>query len=223
MTPAVTAKLEYYFSYQGAEVYRTSDFESLPDETKGVLSTQLTKAAAIGFRRPLTPEYAETVLEHMRGGDLYIVVQQGVALGFANRRFYPELEAVYLVGAVKSPEAPSAIMEEITRRYLEEKGAKVVVTRTQNDRVVEIVANLCREVVALDRPAEQAELDLLAIMDVLPKDKEFDPVSLVIRKSYGTRLIQDGPRRRSSVAKVVALTELLDYEEGDAVMLVGYR
>lgn len=126
-------------------------------------------------------------------------------------------------GAVKSPEAPSAIVEEITRRYLEEKGARVVVTRTQNDRVVEIVANLCHEVVALDRLAQQTELDLLARMDVLPKDKEFDPVTLVIRKSYGTRLIQSGPRRRSSVVKVVALTDLLDYEEGDAVVLVGYR
>lgn len=128
-----------------------------------------------------------------------------------------------MAGAVKSPETPLAIVEEITRRYLEEKGARVVVARTQNDRVVEILANLCREVVALDRSARQTELDLLSRMDVLPKDKEFDPVSLVVRKSYDTRLIQNGPRRRSSVAKVVALTELLDYEEGDAVLLVGYR
>lgn len=67
------------------------------------------------------------------------------------------------------------------------------------------------------------ELDLLARMDVLPKDKELDPLSLVVRKSYGARLIQNGPRRRSSLSKVVALTELLDYEEGDAVLLVSYR
>ncbi len=213
--------LDFYFEYKGANIIRTNNFESLPSATQQTLLPQLVEAAAAGFCRPVTKEFAEDVFQHIKSGDLFIIMSSTQALGLAIRSYHPEVKAVFLAGATKSPYAPTGIVEELSRRYINEKGAQIVATRTQNDRVVEVMVSLCNEVVPVHRKVSVDDLNTLNKLGQITST--LDMKRLVIDGCYGGSMIGSGERRRSIKPEVRRTTNILDYERGDALLLIGYR
>lgn len=215
--------LEKKFHYQGASVSFTADFDLLPEVTKSTVEPQLIEAAAMGFKRPVTPEFSADVKNHLRGGDLYIVEQSGSISGFAMLEKFSEYEVIYIAGIVKKLNAPSRIIEKVIEYHLDNTGLGIVVVRTQNDRVLEILANTCSNVAAMDRMATPSEVDLLLKMDLVTPKSDLDRDYLIHRGYYGSPMIQDGIRRRSANIKVRNLTDRLRYFQGDATYGIGYR
>lgn len=211
-----------YVDIDEVSVYRTDNFSELPICVQESLGNELVEVAARGFQRPVNKEFRDDVFEHLRGGDLLVAVSEGVAKGFAIRRQIPEIRAVYLAGAVKLPNFSSKIIEYITQKYIDEHKPEVVITRTQNDRVVEGMMSLCDEVIPIDRIASPQEINILKGASLLPESLKFDPKYLIINGFYGGQMVS-GERRRCNNPKIVALTDRLNYEQGDAVLLIGYR
>jgi hypothetical protein len=216
-------ELQNVFNFQEANVCLTQDFDSLSEEAKQVLEPQLIESAALGFKRPLTEEFAQDVKNHIRGGDLFIVEQEGAVSGFAMLERFPDKGVIYIAGIVKKPTAPSRIIEKVVEYYLKETGFETVTVRTQNDRVLEILVNTCSSVVSIDRLANLAEVDLLTNLGLINPKSDLDIDYLIHRGYYGSPMIQDGIRRRTGNIKVKALTDRLDYFRGDAVYGIGYR
>lgn len=214
-------ELNYYFEYKGADILRTEDFSSLSDTVQQGLFPQLVEAAAAGFCRPVTKEFTDDVANHIQSGDLFVIMMNQRAEGLAIRKFFPGIEAVFLAGATKSTVTPSGVIEELTRRYINEKNARVVATRTQNDRVLDVLINLCDEVVPVHRIAEDRDLNLLGKLDQLSTRLINEP--LIIKGCYGGPMIGTGERRRSSRPEVRSVTDRLDYMAGDALLVLGYR
>jgi hypothetical protein len=217
------SNLEKAFNYQEARVYYTPSFDLLPEREKTILEPQLIRTACEGFQRPETPEFSQDVSSHIRGGDLYVVEQENEATGFAMLETFPTEGVVYIAGVVKKPESPSKIIEKIVRFHLREAGLKSLVVRTQNDRVLEILANICRRVIALDGLAKNEEVDLLGRMGLVRPDSILDEDYLIHRGYYGSPMIAQGERRRSKNPRVTNLTDRLDYQKGDAAYGIGYK
>lgn len=216
-------ELEHLLNYGEAQVGYTPNFDLLSQEEKEVLEPQLISAACVGFRRPETPEFAQDVSDHIRGGDLYIVKQEGVATGFAMMEQFPAEGVIYIAGVVKKPSAPSRIIEKIVEVHMEKTKFNTLTVRTQNDRVLEILANICKTVVALDRDARLDEADLLAKLGLIKPDSDMDLEHLIHKGYYGSPMIAGENRRRSSNSRVVNLTDRLDYNQGDAALGIGYK
>lgn len=215
-------ELEHRFDYQGAEVSFTTDFDSLPEDKRVILEPQLIEVASSGFGRALTPEFSGDVKNHIRGGDLYVVQQEGEATGFAMLENFPIEGVIYIAGVVKTPSAPARVIEEIIKYHIAQTDFPTLTVRSQNDRVFEILANTCNAVVALDRTAQPDELDLLVRLGLVKADSDLDVDYLIHRGYYGSPLIENGIRRRSASLKVRGLTERLRYLEGDAAYGIGY-
>ena len=143
--------LKFYFDYNGTEIYGTPNLDSLPFRTKSFIETGLLQVAAQGFHREITQAFKSEVLAVARSGILFLIVQNNDIVGFASLKYFLPLLAVYVHGVVKCPSAPSKVLEEVIRRYVEDQQCQVLVATTQNDRVVEIFTSLCQEVVAGDR------------------------------------------------------------------------
>lgn len=215
-------RLKEVFKYNNSQVYETGDFDSLPEATKLTLEPQLAEAASVGFKRPLTEAFREDVGNHIRGGSLFIIMTAGKAEGFGLFQSFPEFKAVYIAGVVKKPTSPSKIMEDILLGYLISHSVETGVVRTQNDRVVEIMANHFQTIVALDQKAGLGELDLLKKMNLLSPNLPFDRDNLIVKGYYGGPMIEGEERRRSREERIRAHTDKLDYYAGDAALLIGY-
>ena len=195
----------------------------LHPELKGSLEGQLYRAACSAFRRPPTPEFERDVAAHLRDGHLYVVIQGGRGVGFAVMKDYTEIGATYVSGIVKESVAPSGVIENVVKAHV--SGFKTVVVRTQNDRVVEIMKDICHLVVPLHREAGEAEMYILGRMG-LGSSSSGEPVGtdMVARKHYGGEpMIGDGSRQRSRIFEVSRTTDRLNYPGGDALLLVGYK
>jgi hypothetical protein len=213
--------LEHEFYYEEAEVLFTPDFELLPDQDKSLIEPQLIEAACAGFRRQKTPEFAKDVSSHIRGGDLYVIREEDESTGFAMLESFPTQGVIYIAGVVKKPSAPSKIVERIVEHHLAKTKLETLTVRTQNDRVLELLANTSRSVTALDRKAKPEEVDLLNELGLVKPDSDIETEYLIHRGYYGSPMLQ-GERRRSRNQKVTDLTDRIVYERGDAVYGIGY-
>ncbi len=175
-------------------------------------------AACEGFRRVPTEDFRKDVAEHVRDGVLYVIIKDSKAVGFAVFKDYPELKTTYISGIVKGSGTPSGIVEKIVARHV--SNFETAVVRTQNDRVVEIMKGVCREVIPIRREADEKDLD------ILKQTKLFSPKmssDLVVHGHYsGSPMIGEGERRRSQDEEVRKTTDRLDYEKGDALILIGF-
>lgn len=186
-----------------------------------MLESELFRVACEGFHQEPTDEFRIDVANHIRGGQLYVVNHNGRVEGFAMIQRFPKLHTVYLAGLVKTKRAPKEIIGKIVKEFIDREKPDKVVTRTQNDRVVEIMTEVCQTVVPLDRPPTNEELVLIRYMGLY--SSALDPSTLIVRDHYGRPMILSGERKRSTNRRVTAVTEKLNYEAGDALLLVGYR
>lgn len=199
----------------------TKDFNVLESRLRNRLDAELYEVACAGFRREKSAGFEEDVGLHVRGGDpLYVAEVNGRVEGFAVFVDYLQLNAVYISGLVKSPNAPPGVIDAIVRYHVARCGRDRVVVRTQNDRVAEIMIGCCAPVVPLDERPGESEVELVRRMGLVTRD--FDRGSMVVRGHYGQPMIGDGSRQRSSYPRVTKATDKLDYEAGDALLLVGY-
>lgn len=187
------------------------------------LEGQLFESACKGFRREASVEFRKDVASHLRGGTLYVVIFEGRAEGFAVMQDFREIGATYIAGIVKNGKAPSGVIDKIVRRHA--SLFETVVVRTQNDRVVEIMRGISEEVIPMHRNAEPGELEILKTMGL---DKSSDGtgvgLNMIARRHYGgSPMIGDGSRPRSKDLSIRNLTDRLDYEKGDALLLIGYK
>ncbi len=188
-----------------------------------LLEAQLIESACLAFRRQATPEFKIDVANHLRDGKLYIAVNQGAVVGFTVMKDFPAIDGTYISGIVKSPGGPTGIIENVVNDHV--RKFKIVAVRTQNDRVVEIMSDICSEVVPLHREASLREMGILGVMGLERASTGLLVVDdLIAKQHYGGRpMIGSGERRRSSNPLVRQTTDRLKYEEGDALLLVGYR
>ena len=211
------------FEYGGAGVYKVPVLDLLHPELRVVLEGQLYEAACDAFCRQPTQAFEQDVKAHLRDGSLYVVIQGGKGVGFAVMKDFSEIRATYISGIIKKRTIASGVIEKIVERHV--SGFGIVVVRTQNDRVVEIMRDTCRKVVPLHREAGEPERRILEYMRLdRSNNGEIVGPDMVARKHYGGEsMIGDGIRRRSRIFEVKELTDRLAYQEGDALLLVGYK
>ncbi len=161
------------------------------------------------------------VNNHIRCGPLRVAYLNDQPVAFIAFQSFPKLNALYLAGMVKKQSAPSGLVELIVRDFVKTTNPSILVTRTQNDRVMEIMTHLCDITVPIDRLANQTDLNLLSRLDLLTPDT--DPNTLIIHGCYGSQMIHNLPRRRVYDKKITVFSDLLDYQSGDASLLIGYR
>lgn len=207
------------FEFEGSQVCRVPALDLIESSIRIELEAQLYEAACRGFGRNKTAEFELDVHDHLRQGKLYVVMKQGRAEGFAVMQDFPLIEATYIAGIVKNRAAPRGVIEEIVKRHANDY--KIVTVRTQNDRVVEIMRDICELVVPLHRESDEREKVILQEMGLLGINVGED---LVAKGHYGGKPMIDGiDRRRSSDVTVREITERINYYSGDALLLVGYR
>ncbi len=202
-------------------VRHIDNFDSLPIDIKKQLEPGLGDVAAQAFNRPLDSNFSADVNHHIRSGPLRMAFQNGEPVAFVAAQVFPELNAIYLAGMVKKPTAPSGLVETIVKDFVQTSNPSILITRTQNDRVMEIMNHLCDCTVPLDRPANQSDLNILNQLCLLKQDIDLN--NLIIHGCYGNQMIHNLPQRRINNPKITAFSDSLDYRSGDAVLLIGYR
>jgi hypothetical protein len=213
--------LDGLYEYRGVKVCQVRALDLMFPEKRKKLEQELFESACAGFNRDQTDKFRRDVARHLREGTLYAAIQDGAAVGFAVMTDTPEVHGTYIAGIAKKPNAPSGIVESMVEYHLSRNGYEVVTVRTQNDRVVEIMTDVCDEVVPITREAGEKEMEILRQMKLLTEDVD---ASMVARRHYGGEpLIAGLPRRRSKNPDVVRTTDRINYEEGDALLAVGYR
>jgi len=205
----------------GTQVFETDNFDALSTRIKESLEPELFRTACEGFCMEPTEGFQIDVARHIRGGHLYVVTTNNCIEGFAMIQRFPDYDSVYLAGLVKTTRAPSGIIERIVQEFLDKNNPTNVITRTQNDRVAEIMVKVCEEVVPLDRMAEEKDIELLQNIGLFTPIT--DPSTLIVKNYYGRPMIGSTERKRSVNSRVIAVTDQLDYRAGDALLLVGYR
>ena len=85
------------------------------------------------------------------------------------------------------------------------------------------MANTCSRVIAMDEVAGSKQITLLQNIGLITPETEIDEKRLVLPGYFGSPMIAQGERRRSSNPRVTNFTDILDYSAGDAMLLVGYR
>jgi len=98
-----------------------------------------------------------------------------------------------------------------------------VLTRTQNDYVIDYMKTLCPcGVVPLDFPSNRGFLELIKKTGLFHED--LDPQTLVIPGYYGGGpMIVNAPRPRSKTPQVRRFMDEINYEQGDARVIIGLR
>lgn len=165
--------------------------------------------------------FNKDVNNHIRCGPLRVAFLNDQPIAFIAFQSFPELKAVYLAGMVKKRSAPSGLVETIVKDFIQTIHPSVVATRTQNDRVMEIMIHLCDITIPFDRLANQTDLNLLSKLNLLTPNTDLN--TLIVRGCYGNQMILDLPRRRVCEEKITTFSDLLDYQSGDAALLIGYR
>jgi hypothetical protein len=145
-------------------------------------------------------------------------------MGFGVMKDFPGLNCTYISGIAKRKEAPSGIIEEIVKTHVAQ-GFETVVVRTQNDRVVEIMTKICDVVYPIHSKSGDRELGILREMGLGRSSSGLDVgYDLIARKHYGgAPMIDSDIRQRSTNSLVRRTTDRLNYHDGDAMLLVGYR
>lgn len=202
-------------------VFQTPDFDSLTLETREKLENELCQVASLGFNRPLNTDFRADIARHIRGGFLQVALENKKPIAFAMSQYHEDIKTAYLAGLVKVPSAPRGVVREMVGEFIKQYHPSVLVTRTQNDRVMDIICHFCPAVVPLDRSVTPIELKLLASLDLLGPNTDLG--LLITRGHYGGQMILDYPRRRSRDKKVTKFSDQLNYEAGDAALLIGYR
>lgn len=165
--------------------------------------------------------FSTDVNNHIRCGPLRVAFLNDQPVAFIAFQSFPEFNTLYLAGMVKKQSAPSGLVEVMVKDFVQTTDPSVLVTRTQNDRVMEIMTHLCDITVPIDRLANQTDLNLLTRLNLLTPTT--DPNTLVVRGCYGSQMIVDLPRKRVCDKKITIFSDLLDYQSGDAALLIGYR
>lgn len=199
----------------------TVDFNLLPLEFSHTLEEDLYQVASKGFNRPLTDDFRADVASHIRGGFLQVALENQKAVAFAVSQFHEDTKTAYIAGIVKNPNAPRSIVEKMLGNFIEQYNPSILITRTQNDRVMDIICHFCPIVVPIDRSVTADELKLLSDFNLLSSNTNQE--LLITRGHYGGQMIFDSIRRRSLDEKVVNFSNQLNYQEGDAALLIGYR
>lgn len=185
------------------------------------MEDELLAVAMEGFNQPLSESFKADVATHIRSGFLQVALSNQRAVAFAVSKLYPEISAAYLAGLVKRPSAPSGLVERLLEQFIGEFDPSILITRTQNDRVMEIMCHFCQTVIPLDRVANSAELKLLIKIGLMSATT--DQELLITRDHYGAQMILNSPRRRSLDKRITNFSDQLNYKAGDAALLVGYR
>jgi len=136
---------------------------------------------------------------------------------------FPDYQTIYLAGAAKLPLAMPHLIRKITQRILTRINPVFVVTRTQNDFVLDAMEFYCSgRVTPVDQPPNQQILNLIRNIGLF--HPRLNPDNLIIPGYYGDQpMIRGGPRPRSKNDRVRSLTNQLDYDHGDALLIVGQR
>lgn len=208
--------------YDDVQVYQTISFDCLPEPTRTFLEPGLIQVAGIGFKRLDDPEFAKSTSHHIRDGHLSVAIRDNRVLAFASNRILPDIDGVYISGVVKTGDSPSGLVEAMLKGFVGQIDPERVITRTQNDRVLEIMVGLCDTVIPIHRQATSAEIDLLEQVEPIGERYALTP-DFLIERGYGQALIRSQSRRRSSNPLVRRATDRLKYDEGDCLMLLGYR
>ena len=190
-------------------------------EKRTDLERELLEVALEGFNRPATKSFRDDVASHIRSGFLQVALSDQKPVAFAVSQLYPEKGAAYLAGLVKKPSAPSALVEGMVGQFIDQFDPTILITRTQNDRVMEIMCRFCPRVVPLDRLATPEEVELLTELGLM--GEMTNPDLLITRGHYGSQMILDSQRRRSFNKRVTNFSDRLNYQAGDAALLIGYR
>ncbi len=210
--------------YNGVQVYQTGSFDCLPKPTQTFLEPGLIQVAGMGFKRLNDPEFVISTSKHIRDGHLSVALRDDRVVAFASNRILPDIDGVYISGVVKTGDSPSGLVEAMLKDFVGQIDPGRVITRTQNDRVLEIMIGLCDTVVPIHREATPQEIDL--VVQVQPLDEDQSPglkPDLMLESGYGAALIRSGHRQRSSNPLVRRATDRLKYDEGDCLILLGYR
>lgn len=179
------------------------------------------QVAAAAFNRPLTPAFSEDVLYHLQSGLVQVFVKNGQPLAFTVIQPHPDINVIYLAALAKSPGGPSGIVQTMVGHFLNRTPVSAIAVRTQNDRVYEMLCRFCFQVVPLDRPPRIPDLEILHHLGLI--NSNVDPATLIAIGHYGSPLIQNLPRRRSQDQRITLYSDQLNYQSGDAAVLLGYR
>jgi len=136
---------------------------------------------------------------------------------------FPDYQTIYLAGAAKLPLAMPHLIRKITQRILTQVNPIFVVARTQNDFVLDAMEFYCPgRVTPIDHPPDNQTLDLIRNINLC--HHRLNPDSLIIPGYYGGQpMVQGGLRPRSRNDRIRNLTNQLDYDHGDALLLIGQR
>ena len=198
----------------------------LDKDTKQRLGEEAISTACAGFHRQASPNFRQDVLAHLYGSNttLYLAVDsRDSMIAFRAIQKFPEERAVVLAGAVKHPEGPKHLVRIMTQRILHHSDYRYVLTRTQNDHVTDMMRQLCPGgVVPFSQPVEDKYLELIQKTGL--NHPNLDPATLHIPGYYGGQpMIARGPRPRSRDRQVREFMDQIDYQAGDAYLLIGLR
>jgi len=201
------------------------EWEELSSLTAGFLTEELFEVACQAFRRKAVPAFYQDVQEHLRCGKLFFTVDQrdGKISAFRIIKHFIEQQALILSGAAKRPSAPRYLVRMLTEKIIEQRNPFYIVTRTQNDYVVDYMRQLSgRGLIPLDYPVKSCHLRLLEEVGLSHPD--LNENELIIPGFYGGQsMIGDGSRPRSSNLQTQEFMDKLDYLSGDARIIIGLR
>lgn len=128
-----------------------------------------------------------------------------------------------MAGAAKKPSAPYHLIQKLTSLIIDENQPRFVITRTQNDYVVDYMRRLnSGGIIPLDYPVMPKHLTL--IDNIGFSHPNLNPESLVIPNHYGGKpMIDNGPRPRSKDIQIRRFMNEINYSSGDARILIGLR
>ncbi len=209
-----------------AQVLKFKTLDSLPVELMTLVENQCLMVAALGFGQDAANDaFRQDVLAHLRQGELYVAFDSEGAVAFRLIQ-QPRPDTLYLAGAVKISRGPKHLVREITATILEERQPKYVVTRTQNDQVVDMMMEYGHGlVVPINSLINEEVMTILSDCGLL--SERVDLQNLVVRGHYGRSMIGRNERPASHNSSVYRrMRELIPdeaYYQGDAVLLVAGR
>ena len=180
--------------------------------------------ACLAFHRESTDDFRQDVINHIYSGNLYLALEEEIGIAaFRVIQSFPQESAIVLEGAAKHPLAQKYLIRLMTDKILASFDPIYVLTRTQNDYVVDYMKALClRGVVPLDFPSNRGFLKLIKKTGLFHED--LDSQTLVIPGCYGGEpMIVNAPRPRSKTPQVRQFMDEINYEQGDARVIIGLR
>lgn len=190
-----------------------------PEQIDQTSLDRLVDVAQSAFNKEGQPTY-DDVVEHIVPASTFITAEvDGEIVGFSSTDRMAD--TTYAVGLAVHEDYQGEGIGKLARTQgvLEEMGDEdVVSTRTQNPAVLSYMQDLFNAYPREDeRPSEEVEASLEELAHELDPEAEFDRDTLVMEEAYPEAMYDEIPEH-----ELKALTdELLDYEEGDALMVGG--